>query len=116
MADEPVENERPEDNLYDQLRLSLHSEIDAIFGGGETGLDVYWQLFAFAGRLLKQATSAIDLLVAYELLRRGASADTEVSLAGERARNEVSEMLRGLGGRTAQSTVSRTQGWDTRPT
>ena len=50
MADDELSesalNEKSEEDLNDQLLQELHSKIDAIFAGGETGLDVSQQIFA----------------------------------------------------------------------
>ena len=109
MADDELSesalNEKSEEDLNDQLLQDLHSNIDAIFAGGETGLDVHQQIFALGCRLLKSSTPSVDLFIAGALRTPGASL-AEANSAAKRARDTVSAVVHRIGGETAHSTAA----------
>ena len=80
-------------------------KIDAIFAGGETGLDVSQQIFALGCQLLKSSTPSVDLFIAGALRTPGASL-AEASSAAKRARDTVSALVHRIGGETAHSTAA----------
>ena len=98
-------NEKSEEDLTDQLLQELHSNIDAIFAGSETGLNVYQQIFALGCRLLKSSTPSVDLFIASALRTPGASL-AEANNAAKKARDTVSALVRRIGDETAHSTAA----------